>query len=192
MHPAHPLCIHSNPQSILSASCTIFNFGCQNPHPCSFFRSPCPPLKPLHMWHPICTPHIPRVYIPTLDQYRVRCTRYSILGVKTPAPARSLDPRVRLLSHFICGIPYAPCTSPMYTFRPPINVECIALNIRFWVSTPPRLFSSEIPASASQATSYVASHMHPAHPPCIHSNPRSILSAMHSIFDFGCQNPHPC
>ena len=136
MHPAHPPCIHSNPRSISSASHLIFNFGCQNPRPCSFFGSPRLPLKPLHMRHPICTLHIPHVYIPTPDQCRVHRARYSILGVKTPTPTCSLDPRVRLLSHFICCIPYASCTHPTYIFQPPCDIECVTRYSLLGVKSP--------------------------------------------------------
>jgi hypothetical protein len=160
MDPAHPLCIHSDPRSILSASRSIFDFRCQNPRPCSFSRSPPLPIKPLHMQHPICTPHIPRVYIPIPDQYRVHRARYSILGVKTPTPTRSLDPRVCLLSHVICCIPYAPCTHPAYIFQPSCDIECVARYSLFGVKSPAPTRSADPRFSHIKYLAYSSPYIH--------------------------------
>ena len=64
-------------------------------------------------------------------------TRLGIgFGAKAPAPTRSLDPRLRLSSHYTSSIPYTSRTHPAYAFQPPCNIECIALDIHFWVSKP--------------------------------------------------------
>ena len=67
------------------------------------------------------------------------CAQCPAFGVKIPASTHSLNPCLRLSSHFTCSIPYASRTSPVYTFQPPINSECIAHDIQFFVSKPPPL-----------------------------------------------------
>ena len=151
---AHPLNYHSSPiyrtytmtsvkdflsRLETSAPHSDFGFAGQNPLPRSI-SSPWPPATPTATsTSPYTYPPLPPFTIRIPDQYRVRCTRFSVSQANTPAPARSLAPGLPPLQ-----LPHPP--HPTHThhshrsrFEYQINAECVALGFRFRRQIPPPL-----------------------------------------------------
>jgi hypothetical protein len=115
-HPTRPPSLFLYSRPILSLLPSVSVFGGDIPRPPFFSQSPAPALSPMHTRYPTCILHTPCASFPTPDRYQVRYAPYSLLGVKSIHPHRSLDPRphrFRKCTRLTPHTPYTP-TVPLF------------------------------------------------------------------------------